>query len=187
MTNGQEPQIPWNFLDRLGRGVASESEVEAVTPWLYREGIPPPSYVLSRAVRIARQEAREESPGLLRRLAASLVFDSGMRPQLAGVRGRGGDARRLSYAADGFSGHLQTQAEPNGQVRVTGQLVADEPAGNFAVELRSSNADSVVASTPANEFGYFVLSGVFPGDYTLLARNETDEIEMRPLRIIFES
>src|SRR5581483_11869069 len=82
--------IPWSLLARLGVGTATDAEVEAVTPLLLREAVEPPNWFVARAALLSHQERREARPSLLARLKAALVFDSGLQPQLAGVRGRGG-------------------------------------------------------------------------------------------------
>ncbi len=175
--------IPWSLLARLGVGTATTAEVEAVTPLLLREAVEPPNWFISRAALLSHQEERttRRQPSLLDRLKATLVFDSGLQLQLAGVRGRGGRSRRLVYAAGPLTAHVEVREERGGAAVVAGQLVSSGRPRRFAVELCQDGAAEPCTTTESNDFGYFAMIGVQPATYTLLVHDEEGAIDIHPL------
>jgi hypothetical protein len=173
--------IPWALLDRLGRGVACDEELDAVLPLLRGEPVEAPSWFIARAARIAREHAPAPArPSLLARVVATLVFDGRLQPQLAGVRGGAGLSRHLVYTAGPLTAHLEVR-EDRGSLLLAGQLLAEKGPQRFEVELFPESSGQHSAAASSNDLGYFVLHGVEPASYTLVVYGDEEAFEISPL------
>ena len=113
------------------------------------------------AVRIAK--AAYASAGLFTREKGTgskvrLLFDSFLRPALAGVRSAGAGTRQMLYRADPYQIDVQLELKPGGnRVVVTGQLLNLNNPKLIATgtRIRMSNMQGDVSHTAANEFGEF--------------------------------
>jgi hypothetical protein len=87
-----------------------------------------------------------------------LLFDSFLRPVLAGVRSAGAGTRQMLYRADPYQIDVQLELKPGGnRVVVTGQLLNLSNPKLIATGTRvlMSNMQGDVMHASANEFGEF--------------------------------
>jgi hypothetical protein len=145
-------------------------EVEALELWLRQEGLSePPSWMLHRAERLARQLQPAGGRGAVsatRRLIGRLVFDSQCQPQFVGLRAARAQVRRLLFQADNLEIDLEMspRAADDG-FRLAGQVTAggNEPGSGF-VRL-STEAGEWAADLDVD--GEFWLDNLAPGAYRL--------------------
>ncbi len=176
------PSIPWELLRRLGEGRLSEEEVQILAPLLLRETQPVPNWMIARAATLPRQERMERrSPGLPSRIIACLVFDSALQPEGAGVRTVCSSSRRLIYYARRLEVDLEVSDGEDGLVTLSGQIADADEARQYGLELRRRGAAGLSLAT--NELGYFVQRDLEPSTYSLVIRDEHQEIEVGPLAL----
>ena len=148
-------------------------EVEAVELWLRAEGLTePPPWVLRRAERIARQRFRPRriaatnGPSAVRRIVATLTFDSAAQLSFVGVRTSGTHVRRLLFQADNVEVDLEmTPVLPSDRIRLVGQVTAGgaDPTGGY---LRLSTSGNEWRAD-LDESGEFLIESLTPGAYRL--------------------
>jgi hypothetical protein len=146
----------------------------------------PPSQV--RETLTERFEAYAEGkrePGLLKRLVATLTFDSGMQPA-PGLRTAGTPElqRKCAYSTDAADITISVQPRPrDGLVDVRGRIypVNSTSPGAFGVQLL--DGPSEVATTDANDLGRFTFEAVPPGVYEVLASSDRVEIRIPHLEL----
>jgi len=149
----------------------------------------PPPEVRRRLLAVFEErtetQAREDQrPSALRRLVASLTFDSGLQPAMAGVRGAAtrGSRRQLVYTTDIADVVLNISPRERGQnINVEGQILPSnglEP-GSFDVRLLRGAAEIRAAST--DDFGEFSFRDLHPDAYELLLSAEGVEIIASPV------
>lgn len=132
---------------------------------------------------IERFEAYAEGkqhPGLLRRLVATLTFDSNLRPAL-GLRAAAvpEPQRQLVYSTGAADVALHVRPRPHdGHFDLNGQIfpVSSADSGTFGVQLLEGVSE--VATTATNDLGEFAFEAVSPGAYEVLASNERVEIRV---------
>jgi len=146
----------------------------------------PPSEV--RDTLIERFEAYAEDkqqPGLLKRLVATLTFDSSM--QLApGLRAAGilESQRQLVYSTDAADVALIVRPRPRDELLdLDGQIlpVNSTDSGGFGVQLLNGPSDDITTAT--NALGEFTFKAVPPGVYEMLAGSERVEIRIPHLEL----
>jgi anti-sigma factor RsiW len=140
-----------------------------------------PRDVLSNAVQLFRTRAvAAEKPGLLRRLVASLSFDSGSLAPAFGVRSSAtASARQLLFSAGDLDVDLRLAPASAGWV-VSGQVLGACNGGR--VELFA--ASEVPSSRAAlNEQCEFTLPPVPSGEYTLRLLIDDAEIKIPELSL----
>ncbi|HYE14265.1 MAG TPA: hypothetical protein VD968_07490 [Pyrinomonadaceae bacterium] len=141
-----------------------------------------PRDVLFNAVGLfrARRSAAEERPGLLRRLVASLTFDSSARTTPAfGLRsGQTAPARQLLFSAGDFDIDVRLAAGGEGWT-VSGQVLG--PCGGGEVEMVAGGREAAHAAL--NDLCEFTLPPVPEGSYTLRLRLEGVEVEVPELSL----
>jgi hypothetical protein len=132
---------------------------------------------------IERFEAYAEGkqhPGLLRRLVATLTFDSNLRPAL-GLRAAAvpEPQRQLVYSTGAADVALHVRPRPHdGRFDLNGQIfpVSSADSGTFGVQLLEGVSE--IATTATNDLGEFAFEAVSPGAYEVLASNERVEIRI---------
>ena len=132
---------------------------------------------------IERFEAYAEGkqhPGLLRRLVATLTFDSNLRPAL-GLRAAAvpEPQRQLVYSTGAADVALHVRPRPHDEhFDLNGQIlpVSSADSGTFGVQLLEGASE--VATTATNDLGEFAFEAVSPGAYEVLASNERVEIRI---------
>lgn len=158
--------------------------VERVTR-LMREDVSEdaPRDVIFNALRLFDARRASKSPGLLRRLAAALVFDSASERPAYGLRsGQTAAARQLLFSAgDDRDVDLRLTPEPDGW-RIRGQILG-ECEGGGRVELFAVGRTRTAASADVNELCEFSLDTVPEGEYTLRLTVGIVEIEVGSLTL----
>ena len=140
-----------------------------------------PRDVVFDAVRLFRSRAaKAETPGLLRRLVASLSFDSGARTPAYGLRSGATAAapRQLLFSAGALDVDLRLAPSGEGW-SVSGQVLG-ECAGGRA-ELFAGGASA--ARADLNDLCEFTLPAVPAGAYTLRLTLDDAEIEVPGLSL----
>jgi hypothetical protein len=136
--------------------------------------------------RFAEYAQRRRPPSLLRRLAATLTFDSGLQPAAAGVRGAGvqESARQLIYSVEIADIALNIQPRQQGQrVDLFGQILpkSGAPTENFSVELAQGGV--TLSSAAADEFGEFIFEDLALGEYELGLRSQHVDVRIAPVEL----
>ena len=132
---------------------------------------------------IERFEAYAEGkqhPGLLRRLVATLTFDSYLRPAL-GLRAAAApeSQRQLVYSTDAADVALHVRPHPrDGLFDLNGQIFPANSAASGAFGVQLLEGASEVATTATNDLGEFAFEAVSPGAYEVLASNDRVEIRI---------
>lgn len=158
----------WRRLDHLVGLMRTDDSVDAPQP------------LIARALNIFQRPLGRESasPSLLRRLVASLNFDSFSAEPAFGFRSGPAEARQLIYSAEEIDLDLRI-APLDDRWRLSGQVLGAE-CGGGEVRLQS---ESGTESAPLNELCEFSLSPVTPGSYRLSLRLEDVEVEFPELKI----
>lgn len=177
----------------VARRVAENEESRAEAEWL-RAFVrasgqtiltPLPTEVrraLTRRFEARAKESRE--PGILRRIVATLSFDSHAGPALGGARGIGAqDGRRqLAYATDAAEVVLDLQPRSGGNLDLDGQIFPkDEPPESFSVQLLRNVTE--LGMTTADELGEFSFESVPPGACEMLLSTGHVEILISPVEL----
>ncbi|MBI2912161.1 MAG: carboxypeptidase regulatory-like domain-containing protein [Chloroflexi bacterium] len=180
-----EREIPWRLLEAVAEARADALEMEVFEQALRADGLEePPTWVLQRAIRIARKIREFPRPGLpgrVRRVVAQLLYDSQLQPAPTGVRGSERGARRLLYQGDAVGVDLEIRQH----VALVGQILPEvAPEGLAGAEVQLHQRDRrIVASTQADADGQFSFEGVRPGDYDLTIRLSDTEIAISGIEI----
>lgn len=147
---------------------------------------PPPETRDLLRQRFAEYAQAKRPAGMLRRLTATLTFDSSLQPATAGLRSAGTQAsqRQLIYAAEIADVALNLQLRQyNQHFDLAGQILPKQaiaPAG-FAVELVRDAQP--IGTTTADELGEFAFEDLAPGMYELGLRNEQFDLVIAPLEL----
>jgi hypothetical protein len=146
----------------------------------------PPAEV--RSTLVANFEAHAEgrrTPGLLKRVVATLSFDGGLRPAL-GVRAASaqGVRRQLIYSADLLDVALNFW--PRGRdnnLDLEGQVFPhdDIELGSFIVQL--FRGETEFALTATDDLGSFTFEAILPGVYTIILSTEQVEVSIAPVEL----
>ena len=140
--------------------------------------IEPPPWVLKRALRIFENAPSQGSaPARVRRLVASLIFDSLARPSMAGARLMKPDDHQLLYRADDYSIDLQVALQGGSRFDLTGQILKEgeymfESVAGLQLALISKG--EAIGSAITNEIGEFSFPAIEGGHYEM--RIEAGEI-----------
>ena len=141
-----------------------------------------PAELVASAVRMFRaRRARDEEPGLLRRLVAALTFDSSSLRPAFGVRsGQAAPARQLLFSAGDLDVDLRLAPGSEGWT-VSGQVLG--PCKGGEVELVDAEGSTAARAT-LNELCEFTLLPPTPdGTYTLRLRLDGAEVEIPGLSL----
>lgn len=141
-----------------------------------------PRDVLLNAVELfrARRPTSEAAPGRLRRLVASLTFDSSRLTPAFGVRsGQTAPARQLLFSAGDFDIDLRLAAGGEGWT-VSGQVLG--PCAGGEVEVSAAQGEPS-ARAGLNDLCEFTLPPVPEGVYTLRLRADAVEVEIPELSL----
>jgi hypothetical protein len=136
-----------------------------------------PPHVISRAVRIFRTERLSQATavragGPLRRLVATLRFDSARQAYALGQRAGQTSARELLYEAGDRTIELRLDRAQTGW-SVGGQVLGTCAGGEALIER-----DGFTARTELNELCEFSLPHVGEGIYLLILRLDDVEVEV---------
>ncbi len=137
---------------------------------------------LSRRFAAYAEGARES--GLLRRMVATLSFESGIEPAFGVRSAASGEAQtQLVYSTEVADITLNVHPRPDGRVDLDGQLfpAGDAEPGGFVVQLVSRGSD--VGITTTDELGEFGFESVAAGEYDILVGNEEVEIQLSAVEL----
>lgn len=172
-------------------GEETREEVEVLRRFIEASGsmimVKPPSDVRETLARQFEAHARGwRQPNLLRRLVASLTFDSGFQPADAGARSAGAQEgeRQLSYSTDVVEIVLDVFPRPgSGRLDLSGQVYSrtGEAIGAFTVQLLRDAKESGITST--DDLGEFAFEDVPSGVYEMVLSGEGVEILISTLRL----
>jgi hypothetical protein len=145
-----------------------------------------PEAVILRAIDVfaarvaAAVPAAEAAPGLLRRLVATLSFDSAnLTPLAAGLRSDAAQTRQLLFSAEGRDVDLRVAPTDDGRhFIVSGQVLGPDEAGLAVLHC----AEGEFTAT-WNELSEFQFGPVGPGPCRLALRAEGWEIHLPPLQL----
>lgn len=132
------------------------AEVAETLAWDHRVRLRPE---VVRRVHALSARLPAPRPGVLRRLLAALVFDTGTQPALAGVRTSGRGVRQMVFDAEHYQVHVQWEhAAPGGPVSLVGRVMATaEAALPPGIVVRAVTPTTIAGETTTNTFGEFVL------------------------------
>jgi hypothetical protein len=144
-----------------------------------------PEQLIQRAIDLFAARAapaQPAQPGLLRRLAATLRFDSATSSPLAlGLRSSGEGTRQLLYFSEGRDIDIRVAATDTAlgrRWRISGQILGPDAAGT--TELRRAGR---VERADWNELSEFSFPDVDGGSCTLVLRGADWELELPPIDV----
>jgi hypothetical protein len=146
---------------------------------------PPPEV---RSTLIDHYKAHAEgrrTPGLLKRVVATLTFDGGLRP-VVGVRSAGaqGARRQLVYSADALDVALNVLPRARDKnFDLDGQVLPrdDVELGSFSVQLLQSETELGITAT--DELGAFAFESIPSGVYEIILCTEQVEVSIAPVEL----
>lgn len=157
---------PCRGLLDVAEGAYEPEELEAVEALFRASGLEEPApWVVERAKRISRQRREAPArPSALRRLVATLIFDTRAQPRPLGVRAVENRVRRLLFQAEGVELDLEVLPSVDG-LRLAGQVTVGgfEPSRGW---LRLTGASSE-RKAALDEAGEFRMDTLLPGSYRL--------------------
>jgi hypothetical protein len=146
---------------------------------------PPPEV---RSTLIARFRAHAEgrrTPGLLKRVVATLTFDGGLRPAV-GVRSAGaqGARRQLVYSVDDLDVALNFLPRARDKnFDLDGQVLPrdDVELGSFSVQLLQSETELGITAT--DDLGAFAFESIPSGVYEIILSTDRVEVTIAPVEL----
>jgi hypothetical protein len=146
---------------------------------------PPPEV---RSTLIARFRAHAEgrrTPGLLKRVVATLTFDGGLRPAV-GVRSAGtqGARRQLVYSADDLDVALNFLPRARDKnFDLDGQVLPrdDVELGSFSVQLLQSESELGITAT--DDLGAFAFESIPSGVYEIILSTDRVKVSIAPVEL----
>ncbi len=191
-----EGRLPEEEAREVEERVAADSAARADVAWLrafarLSRSItlehPPPELRNELVERFERYAEGQRQPGFLRRLVATLSFDSGMEPTLAGFRAvnaQEGSDRQLVYAVEVADVALNIHsAARDDRLDIDGQVLptGDAALGTFSVQLLQGADEHGITTT--DELGEFGFRDVPPGAYEMVLSNDQVEITIAPIEL----
>ena len=146
---------------------------------------PPPEV---RSTLIARFKAHAEgrrTPGLLKRVVATLTFEGGLRPAV-GVRAAGtqGARRQLVYSADSMDVALNFLPRARDKnIDLDGQVLPrdDVELGSFSIQLLQGETELGITAT--DDLGAFAFESIPSGVYEVVLSTDWVEISIAPVEL----
>lgn len=154
-------------------------EFRAASAALVIEAPPPATHSLLQQ-RFADFAARRRPPSLLRRLVATLTFDSGLQPLGAGVRSADlqPPPRQLVFASEVADMTLNMQPRAFGQqIDLTCQIFPKGAATPLEFTVELLQAGVAVASAATDELGECTFEALPSGAYTVRMSGGGAEVE----------
>jgi hypothetical protein len=148
---------------------------QAITLMRTDNSVDAPAHVIARAARLVRP--REPAPSALRRILASLAFDSTQMQPAFGLRAGQAVARQLLFNAEGRGIDLRISGSGDSW-SVAGQVLG--PCQRGSALLRGAGID---VQADLNDLCEFVLPPVAAGTYTLTLRLGDTEVEVERLEV----
>jgi hypothetical protein len=150
------------------------------------EAVDPPTWVVRQAVALFEQVRPGREPGVLRKLVASLVFDTFAQPQLAGVRSTGLATRQCLYRYSEYDVDLSFEpVNGSDRVNVSGQVLG--PSEDFesvsGIMVRLIQGTNAMHETVTNHLGEFTFDRVSKGMYDLTIQLSDGEVRITQLEV----
>lgn len=167
----------------------TDDETRAVIDWLRAFvwvsenkvlAVPPPELHDELVARFEAHAEAERQPGLLRRLVATLSFDSGLQPALGLRSADAANSRQLFYISEAADVALSLRSRPGGSVDVDGQIFPRESEAehrSFSVQLLGQ-AETSFATTATADLDEFAFEDVPADVYELVLGGEQIEIRV---------
>lgn len=176
------------------RVAVADSATLADVAWLHKfvratEGIvlesPPPEVRNTLVARFQAYAEGRRTPGLLKRVVASLTFDGGLMPA-AGLRAAGvqGIRRQLIYSTDGLDVALNFWPRIRDKnLDLAGQVFPHDgmELGSFSVQLLRGETE--LAITAGGDLGDFAFESIPAGVYSMILSTAQVEISMAPVEL----
>jgi hypothetical protein len=174
--------------------VASDTTMQDNVTWLRAFALiseatviaSPPSKVREILVdRFEEYAAGKRRSGWLKRVVATLSFDSNLQPAL-GLRATGapGSRRQFVYSSEVADVTINVRTRPHdGLADLYGQIfpVDNTDPGAFGAQLLSGESEA--ATTAANDLGEFSFRALPPGTYEVLACSDQAEIRLTGVEV----
>ncbi len=147
---------------------------------------PPPETHIALIQRFAEFARQRKGPGIIQRILATLTFDSGAQPVVAGLRSATipPAQRQMLYSAEIAEVALNIHPRHQDQrLDLSGQVFAqgDVAIEGHVVHLMRDDTNMDVATT--DELGEFVFEAVPPGSYALTIMIEQAHILITPVEL----
>jgi anti-sigma factor RsiW len=140
---------------------------------------PPPRVRETLTERFEAYAEGKRRPGLLKRLVATLTFDSGMQPALSWRSTAPELQREYVYSTEAADVTIDVRPRPrDGLLDIQGRIFAvnSTSPGPFHVQLLEGPSE--VATTATNDLGEFTFEAVSPGVYGMIVSSERVEISI---------
>jgi hypothetical protein len=147
---------------------------------------PPAETRGSLTARFAEYARQRRGPGVLRRLVATLSFDSALQPAAPGVRAGDVSAplRQLVYSAEAADIALAIQPRARDQrLDLSGQLLPRQPLDAAAVRVVLERDGAEAGATDADDLGEFGFEALEPGSYALTLSSDALVIALGPFEL----
>jgi hypothetical protein len=146
---------------------------------------PPPEVRSTLIARFEAYAAGRRTPGLLKRVVATLTFDGGLRPAVgARAVGTQGARRQLVFSADGLDVALNFLPRARDKnFDLDGQVLPrdDVELGSFGVQLLQSGAELGITAT--DDLGAFAFESVPSGVYEIILSTNRVEVSLAPVEL----
>jgi hypothetical protein len=145
---------------------------------------PPPQVRDALTERFEAYAQAKRRPGLLKRLVATLTFDSGMQPALSWRATAPELLRQFAYSTDAADVAIDVRSRPrDGLVDIHGEILPVDvtDSGAFGVQLLAGTSE--VATTATNDLGQFAFEAIPPGVYEMIVSSERIEIRIPHLEL----
>jgi len=147
---------------------------------------PPPATRDLLRQRFAEYAKAKQPADILRRLAATLVFDSHVQPAAAGLRAAANQPsqRQLIYAAEIADIALNIQSRQyNQHFDLAGQILPKSLIGSVGFSVELLRDAQPIGTTTADDLGEFAFEDLPPGMYELGLRNEQFDLVIAPIEL----
>ena len=141
---------------------------------------PPPQVRQTLTDRFEAYAQSKREPGLLKRLVATLTFDSGMQPA-PGLRTAGTpqSQRQFVYSTEAADVTIDVSLRPQEELLdLDGQIFPTNGTDPGGFDVRLLAGASEVSTSATNDLGEFTFEAVPPGVYEVLASSERVEIRI---------
>jgi hypothetical protein len=146
---------------------------------------PPPEVRSTLIFRFRAHAEGRRTPGLLKRVVATLTLDGGLRPAV-GVRSAGtqGARRQLVYSADDLDVALNFLPRARDKnFDLDGQVLPrdDVELGSFSVQLLQSESELGITAT--DDLGAFAFESIPSGVYEIILSTDRVEVSIAPVEL----
>src|SRR5215210_3970647 len=146
---------------------------------------PPPDVRSTLITRFKAHAEGRRTPGLLKRVVATLSFDGGLQPAV-GARAAGmlGARRQLVYSADALDVALNFLPRARDKnFDLDGQVLPrdDVELGSFSVQLLQGGTELGITAT--DDLGAFAFESIPSGVYELIFSTDRVEVSIAPVEL----